>query len=287
MRPRGLSRSSPSSTKVGQVAVQKPQCTHLRRMCSLRAVSVERGHDPRQFSLFAFGGAGPLHATEVARSLGMTEIVVPPAPGILCAQGLVASDLAEDFVRTDRVRVDEANRARIGRHLDGLATAASDWFAQEAVAPADRLVEITLDIRYVGQNFELPVRLAGADLPPLDRLRQLFFAIHEANYGYFNPDDPLEIVNFRLAARGRLKFVEPPASAEVASGPPVPFAERPVWFTAAAATPARLYARDDLLPGHAIEGPAVVEQLDATTLIFPGDRARVDRTRNLLIEVTA
>jgi N-methylhydantoinase A len=190
-------------------------------------------------------------------------------------------------VRTDRVRLDEANRARIAGHLDGLAAAAAGWFAHEAVAPADRLVEVTLDIRYVGQNFELPVRLAGAGLPPLDRLRAMFFAIHEANYGYFNPDDPLEVVNFRLAARGRLKFVEPPADDRVAAGPPEHYALRPVWFTATAATPARLYARDDLLPGHEIAGPAVVEQLDTTTLIFPGDRARVDRTRNLLIEVTA
>jgi len=217
----------------------------------------------------------------------MTEILVPPAPGILCAQGLVVSDLAEDFVRTDRVRVEEDNRARIALHLDGLAAAAAEWFAHEAVAPADRLVEVTLDIRYVGQNFELPVRLAGTALPPVDRLRQSFFAIHEANYGYFNPDDPLEIVNFRLAARGRLKFVEPPASRQAASGPPRAFGERPVWFTADRAVAARLYARDELLPGHVIEGPAVVEQLDTTTLVFPGDRARVDATRNLLIEVTA
>jgi N-methylhydantoinase A len=254
---------------------------------SLRSVSVERGHDPRQFSLFAFGGAGPLHATEVARSLGMREILVPPAPGILCAQGLVVSDLAEDFVRTDRIRVEHENRPLVARHLADLAAAADGWFAQEEVAPADRLVEVTLDMRYVGQNFELPVRLTGRDLPPEEELRRRFFQAHETNYGYFNPADPVEIVNFRLAARGRLKFTEPLASGETASGSPAPTGRRPVWFAADAPATARLYAREHLLPGHVIEGPAVVEQLDATTLVFPGDRARVDAAHNLLIEVTA
>ena len=254
---------------------------------SLRSVSVERGHDPRQFSLFAFGGAGPLHATEVARSLGMREILVPPAPGILCAQGLVVSDLTEDFVRTDRIRIDRENRPQVEHHLADLAAAADRWFAHEDVPAADRLVEITLDMRYVGQNFELPVRLAGSELPSEDELRRRFFQAHETNYGYFNPEDPVEIVNFRLAARGRLKFTEPMVATATASGGATPVGERPVWFAADRPATARLYAREKLLPGHVIEGPAVIEQLDTTTLVFPGDRATVDTTHNLLIEVTA
>jgi N-methylhydantoinase A len=254
---------------------------------SLRSVSVERGHDPRPFTLFAFGGAGPLHATEVARSLGMREVLVPPAPGILCAQGLVVSDLAEDFVRTDRVRVDDAARELIHHHLQALAAAAAAWFADEGVPPQDRLVEVTLDMRYVGQNFELPVRLAGAELPPTEELHRMVLAAHEASYGYSDPHDPVEIVNFRLAARGRLKFTEPPIADRVARDAPNPIGERHVWFATDAPAVARLYARDELLPSHEIAGPAVIEQLDATTLIFPGDRARVDAARNLLIEVTA
>src|SRR5262249_36585346 len=123
---------------------------------SLRSVSVERGHDPRNFALFAFGGAGPLHATEVARSLGMREVLVPPAPGILCAQGLVVSDLAEDFVRTDRVPVEAANHGRIADHLAFLREAAETWFRHEEVPAGDRFADVTLDMRYVGQNFELP-----------------------------------------------------------------------------------------------------------------------------------
>lgn len=253
---------------------------------SLRSVSVERGNDPRDFTLFAFGGAGPLHATEVARSLNMREVLIPPAPGILCAQGLVVSDLAEDFVRTERVRVEEAGVRRIEEHLAALRSEALDWFGQEDIAPADQFIEATLDMRYVGQNFELPIPLRDAVMPPLEQMRTMFFRVHETSYGYFNPDDPLEIVNFRLAARGRLKFTEPPAPGRASNRNPESLGERPVWFAPDAPSAARLYQREALLPGHEIAGPAVVEQLDATTLVYPGDRARVDDALNLLLEVT-
>jgi N-methylhydantoinase A len=254
---------------------------------SLRSVSVERGYDPRQATLFAFGGAGALHATEVARSLGIREILVPLAPGLLCAQGLIVSDLVEDFVRTERVRIESGAMERINDHLAALAGAADEWFGAEDVADADRMVEATLDMRYVGQNFELPVRLFGRDVPGIDELKAKFFEVHEISYGYFNPGDPVEIVNFRLTARGRLKFVEPAAVTSVAGARPAPFDERPVWFDAEMPAVTRIYARDGLLPQQVIEGPAVIEQLDATTLVFPGDRARVDASRNLMIEVAA
>ena len=253
---------------------------------SLRSVSVERGHDPRDFTLFAFGGAGPLHATEVARSLDIKEILVPPAPGILCAQGLVVSDLVEDFVKTERVLLEAANDARIRDHLAALLSEADRWFALEGVPPADRVAEISFDMRYVGQNFELSIPLGGSALPPIERLREAFFQAHERNYGHFNATDPIEIINFRLAARGRLKFADPPAPGRDAGGVPPAIGERTVWFGPDAPSPARLHRRDDLLPGHEIIGPAVIEQLDATTLIFPGDHARVDAFHNLLIEVT-
>lgn len=252
---------------------------------SLRSVSVERGHDPRAFTLFALGGAGPLHATDVARSLELREILVPPAPGILCAQGLVVSDLVEDFVKTDRVRLDAANEARLRGHLPALQAEAERWFEAEGVGPEDRFAEASLDMRYIGQNFELSIPLGGSALPSLDWLRSAFFEAHKKSYGYFNAADPIEVINFRLAARGRLKFAEPPQPGRIADGAPPSIGERPIWFAPDAPVPARLYARDDLLPGHEIAGPAAIEQLDATTLIFPGDRARVDGFRNLLIEV--
>ena len=260
---------------------------------AIRAVSVERGHDPRGFTLMPFGGAGPLHATDVARSLGIKTILVPPAPGILCAHGLVVSDLKEDFVRTARTLVEDSRMDVMGDHLRALAAEAGAWFEREDVAPENRLFEVVLDMRYVGQNFELPVGLQAGTfagdiaLPPVARLRELFFAAHEKNYGYFNPSDAVEAVNFRFTARGRLLGRQRPPAPTTQAPPPEPIGERPVHFEPGEAVPTPVYARGRLGPGQFLRGPAVIEQLDATTLVYPGDGLSVDGGGNLSIEVTS
>ena len=260
---------------------------------AIRAVSVERGHDPRQCTLMPFGGAGPLHASAVAHSLGMREMLVPLAPGLLCAQGLVVSDLKEDFVRTARTRVAVDQLDQMQEHIHALTHAGEAWCAAEQLAPAQRTFQVTLDMRYVGQNFELSVPLDVAMLGNLEppeasvQLRARFFAAHELHYGYHNPDDPVEIVNYRLTARGR--FSPPPArpvSAMPASGLPTPIGTRQVYFTADVAVDTPVFDRATLALGHTIPGPAVIEQLDATTLLYPGDTMRVDQAGNLLIEVS-
>lgn len=254
---------------------------------AIRGISVERGLDPRRFTLLAFGGAGPLHATDVARSLGIREILVPLAPGILCAQGLIVSDLKETFVRTARVRLEGVGQVdEIGKHLARLAGQARDWFAAEGVADTDQRLETSLDMRYVGQNFELQVVLpaAGTGLGDVTSLRRAFAEAHELNYGYSSPDDPVEVVNVRLTALGRLRR----AAEERAAGSrnaPKPIGRRDVYFDAGAAVPTAIHQRSRLAPGQVIEGPAVIDQLDATTVIFPGDVARVDDALNLLIEI--
>jgi N-methylhydantoinase A len=260
---------------------------------AIRAVSVERGHDPRQCTLMPFGGAGPLHASDVARSLGMREILVPPAPGILCAQGLVVSDLKEDFVRTARTRVEADQLDQIREHIWALTRAGETWGSAEQLAPAQRLFQVTLDMRYVGQNFELSVPLDAAMLAGLQtpeapaQLRARFFAAHELHYGYHNPDDPVEIMNYRLTARGRFSQpVATPAPTILAAGFPTPVGTRPIYFTAAVAVDTPVFDRVALAPGHTLPGPAVIEQLDATTLLYPGDTLRVDNAGNLLIEVS-
>ncbi len=261
---------------------------------AIRAISVERGHDPRQFALMPFGGAGPLHASDVARSLGLRTIIVPHAPGILCAQGLVVSDLKEDFVHTARTRVDAAHMHQIQDHIEALIAAGEAWCETEHLPSAQRALQVALDMRYVGQNFELSVALADALGPSLrqpdapERLRALFCEAHEMHYGYHNPDDPVEIMNYRLSARGQL--YRPPgghtAAAEVAQSP-TPVGTRQVYMTADAAVTTPVYDRTTLLPGHTVTGPAVIEQLDATTLLYPGDTLRVDTTLNLRIEVSS
>ena len=285
---------------------------------AIRTISVERGYDPREFTLMAFGGAGPLHARDVALALGMREILVPAAPGILCAQGLIVSDLKEDFVASERIPGDAAGLRRLGGLVEALNDSARAWFDAERVPAGSRRQELSVDARYVGQNFELAVPIeaqggrgdgaaagpgAGAavagpcddsgaatgvgriSLPSPEALRERFLEVHEAAYGYANPHDPIEIVNVRLTARGRLvEEPEPPEAGE--SGPlPDPFEHREVRFAAEGSSDCPVYERAALMPGHRLEGPVIVEQLDSTTPIFPGDRSAVDAAGNLVIHV--
>ena len=254
---------------------------------AIRSVSVERGHDPRAFALLPFGGAGPLHATDVAKSLGITRCLVPFAPGILCAQGLIVSDLRETFVRTAVTPLTDTSMADVARRIGELKQQADAWFEIEGVAPASRSIDLVLDARYVGQNFELALGLGDADpLPAAGAIAQRFFAEHERAYGFHNPADRIEIVNFRLLAVGKLRQ---PASRPVAprrSGKAESASRRKVWFTADAAQDTPVYDQATLAPGDTIAGPAVIEQLDSTTLLFPGDRAIVDPHLNLMVELT-
>lgn len=259
---------------------------------AIRAISVERGYDPRELTLMAFGGAGPLHARDVAQSLEMREILVPEAPGILCAAGLIGSDLTENFVRTVRAELDAANIAMIGRELESISAAADAWFARERIPAAEQEVSASLDLRYIGQNFELSVPLkAGGPgmltLPPVGEVTKRFWTVHERSYGYFNSHDPIEVVNLRLVARRRRKVQTPIATTGGAQPPPaVPITTRAVWFTPEGPAEVAVYDRSKLRHGHRISGPAIIEQMDTTTVMFPGDQLTVDPADNLLIEVS-
>ena len=255
---------------------------------AIHAVSVERGFDPRDFVLMPFGGAGPLHATEVARALGIGEIIVPSDPGILCAQGLIVADRKEEFVRSIRVPLDGEGIADLRKTLDSLHAEAEIWFGQEAMSgsaePLQRSTIVAYDMRYIGQNFELRV-VDDRLLEGIDRLKELFFAAHETNYGYHNPNDAVEIVNVRLTAR-----ITEPGAIEVpaeAREPVPPDAARPVLFLDEQSIDTPVYQRHSLVTGQTIRGPAAIDQLDATTLVFPGDSAVVDASGNLIVELAA
>jgi N-methylhydantoinase A len=259
---------------------------------AIRAISVERGHDPRRFSLLAMGGAGPLHAVDVARALGMREIIVPPAPGILCAQGLVVSDLKEDFVASGRYPVSDDGLAAVAAAVAGLAEQARAWAGESAGDATGHTFELSLDMRYVGQNFELRVaagesadaKLAPA-VPDAATLRRLFFAAHEQSYGFHNPDDAAEIINIRLTAHGRLRQPGATPAKLGAAAPPPPVETRSVWFLGDDPIATPVFDRKALHAGNVISGPALIDQLDATTIVYPGDRARVDGHANLLLEL--
>ena len=258
---------------------------------AIRTISVERGHDPRDFSLMPFGGAGPLHAREVAASLGIGEIIIPQAPGIVCAQGLVVSDLKEDFVISHPVRLDATAAGGLRAQAEVLLGQAERWFAAEGAGAEGCTLELSLDARHVGQNYELAVPVAAGPslsaeaVPGTDELCKRFFQAHETSYGYSNAHDPIEVINVRLTARATLHRADGANGQAVSEVDSEAEARRPVFFAAEEAIDTPVYLRTQLSPGQTIEGPAIVEQLDTTTPIYPGDRARVDAAGTLLIEL--
>jgi N-methylhydantoinase A len=255
-------------------------------MRAIRVVSIERGHDPRSFTLLAFGGAGALHAVEIARELGIRGVLVPPAPGILCAQGVAAADMEESFVATCRVALD-GDLAPVAAAFARLLGDARQWQSRERHAGLQECLESAIDMRYVGQNFELAIPVPqGQELPPSDWLRSAFLEAHQRKYGHHDPAAAIEIVNARLSAR------KTRASAKLTTSAPAQYSPaansrgtRPVWFGADQPTETTFIDRADLVPGTALDGPLVVTQFDATTLVPPGSRLLLGECGSLQIEV--
>jgi N-methylhydantoinase A len=228
---------------------------------ALRVVSVERGHDPRDFTLVPFGGAGPLHGCALAAMLGISRVLVPPSPGVLCAQGLLHADMRAEFSRS--VLPGQAEDAgALAATYAALAQEAAAWFEEEAIPPEARGTSPVALMRYAGQGAELPVPWRGLDHAASD-----FASAHRALYGFDLPEGRAEIVTLRLEAVGTLP---PPAAQSLPPGTgATPIGTHPVHLPAGTAD-AALYDRAALGAGDRIAGPAIITQLDATTLLPPG-----------------
>jgi len=250
----------------------------------LRIVSVERGHDPRDFTLIAFGGCGPLHACAVARDIGVARIVVPVHPGLFSAYGLLAADVRATAVRSLVAPAVAATWQTVNTICEILVREGDAALAEQAVAPAARRFVREVDLRYVGQSTELTV----TEPRTLDDAIAGFHARHERRYGFAALHDPVEIVTVRVVAMGatakpELVSVELPArlSAPAAEA----LRERRAVYDGDAFAVTPVYARDALRTGDAFAGPAVVEQYDATTYVAPGWNANVDGFGNLVMVV--
>jgi len=274
---------SPLETARGIVAV-----VNANMAGAVRLVTVQRGVDPAGLALLAFGGAGPLHAAALARELGVRTVVVPPSPGLLCALGLLVEDQRVDTVRTYVRRLEADTLVRLDTLFVEMESDAVAWLEREQVPAARRSLERWLDMRYVGQNYELLVSVPDEvwRVRRVEPLRARFLAQHEAAYGYAAPDEPIQIVNARLVARGRPDPPVLPKGARATGdvGGAV-VAHRRVFFeTGNDFVECAVYDRKRLAAGHVVIGPAVVEQFDSTTLIHPGQRAEVDDLGFLLIQ---
>jgi N-methylhydantoinase A len=249
---------------------------------------VQRGHDPRDYTLVAFGGAGPLHAARLARELDIARILVPRSPGILCAMGLLLTDLRADFAATRLLPLAPHVLGDIEAAFATLDARAAAWFAQEHIGADARRTVRTVDMRYAGQNYELAVPLPAGPITArtLDQLAQGFAEAHQRMYGFVAEDELVQLVTFRVEATGRVaKATLEQAAMSGADASGAIRERRAVWIAEENGNvPCPVYARDQLKPGNRFAGPAIVEQMDATTLVLPGMTARVDSYLNLILE---
>jgi N-methylhydantoinase A len=248
---------------------------------AIRSRTIEKGHDPREFALVAFGGAGPLHAAEVADSLEIPEVLVPPYPGITSAGGLLTSDLKYDQMRTVFQLQGSVDVDRLNRELDELAGELRGWLNRDGVDESDVQVIRALDCRYVGQGYELRVTLDGAFS---DSSLEQFHRLHEREYGSAYAD-PIEIVNARVTAIGKRPTLD---ELPVVSGSleEALVGESEGHFRvngALQAVTTRFFDRDKLPLDQPVDGPAVVFHLDTTTVVPPTWTARADASGNLIL----
>jgi N-methylhydantoinase A len=243
---------------------------------AIRVISVERGHDPRGFSLVAFGGAGPMHACDLARSLAIPQVIVPLNPGVLSALGLLMADVTKDFSQTVLLRTNTLSRETLESLFAPLEERARSVLIEEGFAPDRMILSRFLDLRYVGQSYEVTI-------PDMPEFLPGFHSEHHRLYGHSNPARPVELVNIRLVAKG---MVERPNFSTVRETPSDPehaiiaFSET-VFNGTRRRTP--VYERERLGRGSRFAGPAVIVELSATTVVTPDFEAEVDRFGNILM----
>ena len=253
---------------------------------AIRMVSLARGHDPRDFALFAFGGAGPLHAAALARELGIPKVLIPARPGLTNALGCVVADLRHDFVATVNQPLDALAEGRIAEVFSAQVASGRALLARENVA-VERVVTLhRADMQFQGQSHILPVAIDSAAIT-LDELRAVFAAAYWRRFGVELPEILPVLVNLHTAVIGKRKAVSLRAIASASPKPSLGQARRttrPVWFDGGwVDTP--VYVREQLPIDARFEGPAIVEQLDCTTVIEPGNRVEVDAIGNLIVTV--
>jgi N-methylhydantoinase A len=232
---------------------------------AIRLISIERGHDPRDFALVSFGGAGGLHAAALAESLGIPRVVVPRFPGALSALGLLLADARKDYSRSLLIPAEEGE-GRARRAAAELRRMGSRELQKEGFNPGDIHAEDFVDARYLGQSYELTVPLDG-------NFTRRFHQTHERRYGYANPGKPIEIVNVRVMLRGRVVKPRFPKTVRTRSKP-APLEKR---------GKVAVYDRASLKHGHVIEGPAIVGEYSSTTWIPAQYRCEVDAWLNLVL----
>ncbi|HUI97191.1 MAG TPA: hydantoinase/oxoprolinase family protein [Xanthobacteraceae bacterium] len=249
---------------------------------AIKAISTMRGHELRDFMLLAFGGAGPAHAARIARDLGMAGVIVPLYPGVFSAIGLMMSDVKHDYIRSRMDPIRSLAVADVEAVFARLAAQAAADLQADGFAAAQIAIERAADMRYAGQGYEITIPYDGAG-DGLAGLRAAFDARHQTMFGHSAPDEPVEIVSYRVRGIGKVPPVEMPRFER--TGTPLAEALRETRRVRhdGATIDCPVYQREKLDVGLEFAGPAVLDQLDCTTAICPGQIARVDEWKNLIV----
>ena len=254
---------------------------------AIRVVSVERGYDPREFVLVAFGGAGALHAVSVAKDLGIHTVMIPSNQGVLCAVGLLVSDIRSDYVKTSISNFLPENIGKMNANFKELTDKGDEWLNTEKIDEAHKVIIRHADMRYYGQNFELSIEIPFEEITieNIGEIENLFHQAHKREYGYCNEGALVQIVNYRATALGKvqtIKLVEHELEGEDSTAAIKEV--RDVYFEETQGyVETKIYDRDLLKAGNVLQGPAIIEQMDATIVVPPGHTAKADRYLNLMI----
>ena len=265
----------PLGLTVPEAAARIAEIVNANMAEALRIVSIERGHDARGFSLIAFGGAGPVHAAALAEELQIPEVIVPPVPGAFSALGLVASDLKRDYVRTLYADLGSVEPSRVAAVFAAMEVSGAAMLDAAHVPLERRAMPRQADLRYRRQAYELTVPIEDGPVTraSLDAAMAAFHAKHELTYGHANRGEPVQLVNLRLSAIGRLPAMMLAQRGDAAAART---RTRDVWFAGTGFTATPVHWRPGLAAGAVVSGPAVVEAVDSTTVVPPGWTARVD-----------
>jgi N-methylhydantoinase A len=279
--PLGL---EPTAAADGILRIAVTQMSH-----AVKAVTTERGLDAGSFTMVVYGGAGPLHASAIARELGIRKVLIPYAPGYFSAYGMLFSDRRYDYVRSVFRKLDDVSFDEIEALYQSMEDEGRAALTQSGTKAEDVVIERAADMRYVGQEHAVTVDLPGAFFVDKDRsaIKRQFDDLHKVRYGTSAPKEPADLVSLRVTVLGTMK--KPPKHS-VATGTATPDAgavraTKPVYFRSSGWAETPVYTRERLLAGNAIVGPALIEEHASTTVVQPGDSLRVDELGNLQINI--
>jgi N-methylhydantoinase A len=279
--------AEPLGMSVEEAAEAIVEIVNENMHAALRVVSVERGHDPREFGLIGFGGAGPMHANALGRLIRSRSVIIPPTPGVMSAFGFLSSDIQNEFPETYLKIAEETPATELKSRVEALVSQASEWLDGEGVAEDQRRFDLYADCRYYLQNIQIPCRFELDDISGEDStfLRDQFEEAHSQRYNFELPDSPLEIATIRVIGRGTIKGVTLTES-ENGTGEDASAAElrKEQVFFGGEWMESPIYERGTLRPGNVIYGPAIVAQDDTTMVLEPGYAGTVDKFGNIRIE---